>query len=191
MKTRLTSLLAFSALCSMAPALTAQPAEPLAMDEIETLSATVESIDHDKRLVELRTGGRTNTVQLGPEVRNLAQVKVGDQVIVHYYKGLLAEVKKKGESTTLGDTEVTTGSARTPQGSKPGAAITSRTTTTVVIEAVDRAANSVTFQGADGMTRTVEVGDPRAQKFIGTLKKGDEVEVTFNEALAVTVEPQK
>ena len=36
------------------------------------------------------------------------------------------------------------------------------------------------------MTRTVDVKDPKAQKFIGTLKKGDEVELTYTEALAVT-----
>ena len=33
------------------------------------------------------------------------------------------------------------------------------------------------------MTRTVDVKDPKAQKFIGTLKKGDEVELTYTEAL--------
>jgi len=40
------------------------------------------------------------------------------------------------------------------------------------------------------MTRTVDVVDPKAQKFIAELKKGDEVELTYVEALAVTVEPK-
>jgi hypothetical protein len=40
------------------------------------------------------------------------------------------------------------------------------------------------------MTRTVDVVDPRATQFISTLKKGDEVELTYTEALAVTVQPK-
>jgi len=61
-------------------------------------------------------------------------------------------------------------------------------TTTVVIEAVDRSKNALTFTGPSGMTRTVDVKDPKAQQFISQLKKGDEVELTYTEALAVTVE---
>jgi hypothetical protein len=40
------------------------------------------------------------------------------------------------------------------------------------------------------MSRTVDVKDPKAQKFISTLKKGDQVQLTYVEALAVTVEPK-
>jgi hypothetical protein len=49
----------------------------------------------------------------------------------------------------------------------------------------------VTFVGPAGMTRTVDVKDPDAQKFISGLKKGDEVQLTYVEAVAVTLEPQK
>ena len=48
----------------------------------------------------------------------------------------------------------------------------------------------MTFVGPAGKTRTVDVVDPKAQQFIGTLKKGDEVELTYVEALAVTLEPK-
>jgi hypothetical protein len=71
-----------------------------------------------------------------------------------------------------------------------GAVVGNKVNTTVVIEAVDNAAHSVTFTGPAGMTRTVDVVDPKAQKFISELKKGDEVELTYVEALAVTVEPK-
>jgi hypothetical protein len=78
-----------------------------------------------------------------------------------------------------------------PEGAQPGAAIGNRVTTTVVIEAVNRDTNEVSFKGPAGMTRTVEVMDPKARQFIGTLNEGDEVELTYTEALAVTVEPKK
>lgn len=169
----------------------AQP-EPVRVEKTETISATVESIDHEKRLVELRMGDERTTVQVSPQVRNLERVKVGDQVVATYYEGLAAAFRKKGESATVGVIDATTGTARMPEGStRPGAAIANKVTTTVVIEAIDRPSNSVTFTGPAGMTRTVDVKDPKAQQFISTLKKGDEIELTYVEALAVTLEPQR
>lgn len=166
--------------------------EPVLVEKTQKVTATVESIDHDERLVELRSGDETTTVQVSPEVRNLDRVQVGDEVVVEYYEGLAAEFRKKGESTTLGAVDATTGTARMPEGARrPGAAVANQVTTTVVIEAVDRPSNSVTFTGPAGMTRTVDVKDPKAQQFISTLKKGDEVELTYVEAVAVTVEPKK
>lgn len=168
-----------------------QSTEPVNVERTQTVSATVKSIDHEKRLVELTADGETTTVQVPDEVRNLAQVKPGDEVVVTYHEALAAAFKKKGESQTVGVVDATVGTARMPEGAQPGAAVSNRVTTTVIIEAVDRGTNEVTFTGPAGMTRTVEVRDPKAQQFIGTLKKGDEVELTYTEALAVTVEPQR
>ncbi len=47
-------MLILGALCSLAAG-AAQPAEPVKVERTETVSATVESIDLDKRLVELRS----------------------------------------------------------------------------------------------------------------------------------------
>jgi hypothetical protein len=169
----------------------AQP-EPVAVEKTQTISATVESIDTAKRLVELRKGDERRTIQVSPEVRNFDKIKVGDEVVATYYTGLAAAFKKKGESKTVGVVDATTGTARLPEGaSRPGAAIANKVTTTVVIEGVDRATNSVTFVGPAGMSRTVDVVDPKARQFISTLQKGDEVELTYVEALAVTLEPKK
>ena len=179
---------AFVALACGAAA--AQPA-PVQVEKTQTLSATVESIDAGKRLIELRKGEEVRTMQVPAEVRNFERIKVGDQVTATYYQGLAAEFKKKGESTPVGVIDTTTGTARMPQGaSRPGGAIANKVTTTVVIEAVDREAHSVTFMGPAGMSRTVDVKDPKAQQFISGLKKGDEVELTYVEALAITLEPQ-
>jgi hypothetical protein len=168
-----------------------QAAEPLKMDEnVETVSATVESIDVKQRLVELSSGGRRTTVQVPAEVRNLDQVKVGDQIVVQYKEGLAAQLKKKGESRTVGLVDVENKLSRSAQGSMPGGTAANTVTTTVVIESVDQPNNSVTFKGPSGMTRTVEVQDPSARQFIGTLAKGDEVEITYREALAIRVEPK-
>lgn len=180
------------ACAASATTIAAQPTdEPVTVDRLETVTATVESIDTDKRMVELKSKYGTRTVQVPPEVRNLEQVKVGDQVVVKYYEGLAAQFKKPGESLPIGVVDATSSTARQPQGARPGAGAANVVTTTVVIEAVDKPSNSVTFTGPAGMTRTVAVQDPKAREFIGTLKKGDHVELTYTEAVAVTVEPQK
>ena len=89
----------------------AQPA-PVATEKTHTISATVEKIDAKQRLVELRKGEETQTIQVPPEVRNFDKIKVGDEVVVTYYEGLAAEFKKKGESKTIGVLDATTGTAR-------------------------------------------------------------------------------
>ena len=168
----------------------AQPA-PVKTEKVQTISATVERIDAKQRLVELKKGDEVRTIQVPAEVRNFDKIKVGDEVAVTYYEGLAAEFKKKGTGTPIGTIDATTGTARMPEGSgRPGAAVGNKVKTTVVIEAVDNTTHSVTFTGPSGMTRTVDVVDPKAQKFISELKKGDEVELTYVEALAVTVEPK-
>lgn len=170
---------------------TAQPTEPVSRTEVQKATATVQSVDAKNRMIELRTADGTKTLAVPDEVRNLEQVRPGDQVVIEYYEGLAAKFRKKGESTTVGSVEQTTGTARQPEGMRPGAAVVNMVTTTVVIESVDQPSHSVTFTGPAGMTRTVDVKDPKARQFITTLKKGDEVELTYTEALAVSVEPQK
>jgi hypothetical protein len=188
---KLNSLLPLGALAVLACGTAAAQPAPVSVEKTQTISATVASIDAAKRLVELRADDESTTIQVPPEVRNFERIKVGDEVVATYYQGLAAEFKKKGESTTVGVVDATTGTARMPEGAnRPGAAVANKVRTTVVIESVDRATHSVTFVGPSGMSRTVDVVDPKAQEFIGSLKKGDEVELTYVEAVAVTLEPK-
>ena len=163
---------------------------PFARETTQSVSATVQSIDHKTRMVTLvGADGKTHTLEASPEIRNLDQINTGDKVVVQYYEGLAAAVKEPGTSTPIGTAQVAQGATRAEKGEKPGAAAGSVVTTTVVIEAVDKPANTVAFTGPGGLVRTVEVKDPNAQKFISKLKKGDHVELTYSEALAVSVEP--
>jgi hypothetical protein len=189
--TKLTLLFPLPALAVLVfGAAAAQPA-PVLVDKAQTISATVASIDKKQRLVELRKGDDVRTVQVSEDVHNFDRIKVGDQVVATYYQGLAAEFKKKGEGTPVGVIDATTGKARMPKGATtPGAAVANKVTTTVVIEGVDQDTHSVTFVGPSGMTRTVDVMDPDARRFISGLQKGDEVQLTYVEALAVTLEPR-
>lgn len=165
-------------------------ADPVRMENARTLSAKVVSVDQNKRLVTLQSDdGRNETVEVSPDVQNFAQIRPGDNVVVRYYESLAAQIHKPGD--TLGDVREKAVAARAPEGTKPGGLVGSTVTSTVVIEAVDKSAQTVTFTGEDGQMHTVAVKKPEARNFVAGLKKGDEVNITYSQALAVSVEPSE
>jgi hypothetical protein len=58
----------------------------------------------------------------------------------------------------------------------------------VKIYSVDTLQNVVEVTGPRGYNRRIKVNDPTAREFIRGLKPGDEVQITFREAFAVSVE---
>jgi hypothetical protein len=73
-------------------------------------------------------------------------------------------------------------------GSKPAAVVAQQTTVAVTVVAIDTTIPTVTFKGPEGNTRTIKVNDP--QKLVG-VKIGDIVDITYTEAMAVTVTEAK
>jgi translation elongation factor P/translation initiation factor 5A len=160
---------------------------PVEVRDLLEITAKVDAVDLATRTVTVSDGaGNEYVVEAGPEVRNLEQVEVGDEVVVSYYSALAAEFKQPGEGDHAVRAEAAAG--RAPAGERPAAVAGKQVTATIVIESVDAAENTVTFTGPRGL-RTVLVETPAAQEFIRQLKKGDEVEVTYTEALAISVEP--
>jgi hypothetical protein len=179
----------FASLMTFAAVAASAETKPLNIENVETISATVEAIDVDKRMVTLRgPEGKAATLQVSPEVRNLPQVKVGDKLVVRYYQSMDAELKPKGTSKTLGTVDQATGGARAAPGDKPGAMVGNTVTTTIVVQSVDKKNHSIMFAGADGLVRSIPLKRPEAQKFAATLKQGDEVEITYTEAVAINIE---
>jgi hypothetical protein len=131
--------------------------------------------------------GKSLTAKVGPEVRNLGQVKVGDRVVMEYTEAVMAEVVKKGTGTL----DAGVAAARTAPGDRPGAGIGEFVRIPVTIFDVDTVQNVVEVTGPRGYNRRIAVQDPKMRQFIRGLKKGDEVEVTFTEAFAVSVEPAR
>lgn len=169
----------------------AQPPKPVTVSESVAASATVESIDQVKRMVRLRTAeGRTLVMQVPPTVQNLGQVRVGDRVTVRFTEAVAAEVVKPGTgvTTTLGPT---TSVERAPAGGLPGGTVAATMKGVVKIQAVDTVNNVVTIVGSDGVARPIRVVDAKAQEFIRGLKVGDEVQLTFSEAVAISVEQHR
>src|SRR3990172_5146847 len=65
-----------------------------------TVTATVVAINLKKREVTLRgPDGTTDTIHVDDRVKNLPQVRKGDQVVATYYESVAVQVKKPGEAT--------------------------------------------------------------------------------------------
>jgi hypothetical protein len=151
---------------------------------IVSIVASVEAVDQAKRTVTLKgPDGKSTTIAVGPEAKNFGQVKVGDQVNVKYIEALTLELKKGGTAPVAMTQSVGGGTAKA--GAKPGGAIGREVKVTANVVAVDAATQSVTLKGPE-RTVSMKVQNPDQFKLI---KVGDQVEATYTEALAISVEP--
>ncbi len=150
-------------------------------------TATVEAVDLDKRLVTLKDpDGHVFHVMVGEQVRNLPQVKVGDLVKVKYYESVAVQVMKPGEAP--GGTQAAVTGERAKPGEKPGGVIAGQVTVTATVVAIDAKKQHVALKGPEGNIVDVKVQDP---KNLENVQVGDEVVITYTEALAISVEKAK
>jgi len=149
---------------------------------------TIMDVDAASRLVTIKgPEGAMVTVQAGPEVKNLAQVKPGDKVTVSYYQSIAVDLLTPGEAPKSG-TETARVSAEA--GAKPAGAVGRQERKTVKILSVDPYKKAIAFRGEDGRYREVSVDEPRLEHYLTELKDGDTVEVVYTEALAVSITAQ-
>lgn len=126
--------------------------------------------------------GKTLTLKVGPEVKDLDQVKPGDQLIVRYFESLALFVRKGGEPRAA--TEGTAVQVA-PKGKKPAAVAVDTVEFRGTVEAIDYAKRRITLKGPEGKTRTIKV-DPSVKR-LNEVKKGDQIVVRYTEAIAFSV----
>jgi hypothetical protein len=187
------------AAASLAPmALLAQPVDPAdggativatapgkgVAERVAQVTASVEAIDSATRTVTLKgAGGDTFTVLVGPEVRNFDRIQVGDLVVVRYLEALTLELKKRGTALRARtDRDVTD---RAPPDERPARVNAHEVHVVADVIALDPTTQTVRLRGP---TRVVDlrVYDPEQFKLVAV---GDQVEATFTEAMAISVEP--
>jgi len=166
-----------------------QPAggQPMARDlgEISKLvkvTAVVQAVDLKNRIVTL-TGpeGNTFAVHVDDAVSNLPQVKVGDRLVVEYYEAIMVNFQK-GEGIRM-VTEFDD-SVRAKAGTRPGAAALTRVTVVSNIWALNPTRGTVLVRGPYGHFTEVKLRDPA---LLTGVKVGDQMKVTFTQAVAVTI----
>ncbi len=163
--------------------LVARAQKPVTRTEAIELTATIDAIDRTDRLVTLMDeDGETETIYCGPEVKRFDELEVGDTVTFRYSESIAYAIRKPGEPSSLPSE---TGPAITrSQGARPGATIAQQETATVTVKAVDAKVPSITVLTDDGRTVSFRVED---KKNLKDVKAGDTVEVTYTEAVAISV----
>lgn len=152
----------------------------------ETHTATVTKIDAQDRWVTLKlANGALIDVQAGPQVKNFAQIKVGDRVSATQEDTVSVVVVPAGQAAP----NVSSGSSTVtaPLGEKPMGVQVDTVTFSGEVTAVDYDKRLVTLKGPKGNSHTFEVS-PAAKKF-KNVKKGDVVVVTVKSATTIEVLP--
>jgi hypothetical protein len=146
-----------------------------------TLSGTVETIDHDKRILNIKTAdGQFETLNVPQNAKRFDELKIGDKVSVTYNNNVSVRLKAPGEPTV--DTASAT---KTEEAARPGGTIAVVRTMTATIDAIDKSASSIGFVGPNGFKYSRRVVDPTV---FDKVKVGDQVDITWNTDLTVSVE---
>jgi hypothetical protein len=160
-----------------------EPGKAAAVATVEA-TATVMAINAATRTVTLKgPQGRTMDVVCGDEVKNFAQIHVGDQVKVAYQEALTLELKKT--RAPLGASG-SAGAISAPPGSKPAGAVGREITVLADVVAVDPKKSTISLKGPEGNVVDLKVQNPDQFKVV---KKGDQVEAVYSQALAISVTP--
>jgi Cu/Ag efflux protein CusF len=175
----------FTAVAQQAPttttAMSTSPGKAVAVQTTKA-SAVVVGIDKEYRIVTLKTASaKVFEVVAGPEVKNFDQIKLGDKVHVEYVEALSLELKKNGGGVRGGSERSVAASA--PAGGQPGAAAGRQVTVLADVVGVNQKTHAVTLRGPKGLV-DLHVEDPDQLK---NIKKGDQVEAIYTEAVAVMV----
>jgi len=163
------------------------------VQQTTTASGIVETVDPRSRELLLRGGGGAQSGPLlsmvvGQGVRNLDRVQPADRVNVTYYQGLMARMARPFSSAPApaGAMVLDRNPATAP---RPGGEVTRVLSGRITVTDVNPATNTITFLGPNGVPRTVTVQNPEVQAMIRSLRRGDQVDVVYEEALAIAVEP--
>jgi Cu/Ag efflux protein CusF len=156
------------------------------MGEVITLTATVQAIDLENRLVTLKgERGRVMTVNVGEEARNLEQVKVGDRVVITYREAMAIELVSEPTSGGVTERRSTLSGTRAELGQRPSATLRDKTEIVANVIAVNKKTRRVTLQGPQHAV-TVKVS-PDID--LSQVRVGDQVRVVYVEEFGINVTP--
>ena len=152
-----------------------------------TITATVVEVDPATRNVTLKAhDGRLVTLNASNEVRNFDQIHVGDKLTVQYAAAVSLDLHKKG--TAMRQSSEKEAMTRSEPGAKPGGTVARQVEVMADVVKVDTKNKLVTLRGPRGNMVDLVVEDPEQLK---NIKKGDQVQAVYTEALAISLEAPK
>jgi len=181
MKKTFTACLAVAALSAGLAFAADSPA--VVVHDSYSAEATVVAVDYTARTATLKTAdGLVSTIPVGAEVKNFAQLKVGDKVQAKYSQALSLRLVKKGSGPAY--RRDTSDVATAAPGQKPAAAAMRQINFAADITKMDPVTGELTVKGPAGRIVDLKVQDPKVLQGYGV---GDQVEGTFLEVLAIGV----
>jgi Cu/Ag efflux protein CusF len=185
MKRRVSPFLMFIVVACLGVAI-ASAQQPIEQAGNVSKTATITAIDHTNRVVTLKDDqGNVEDITCGPEVKRFDELKVGDMVTFSYHAAVVYQIAKPGAASASAPDDV---SAVRGQGPKPSGAYTRQQKVTVTVEAIDPAIPSITVRAPNGNKMSAQVKD---KKNIEGVKVGDKIDITYTQAMMVTVEAPK
>ena len=155
----------------------------LVVAETTSIEARLDAVDvKTRRMTVTGPQGKTLTLKVGPDVKDLDQVKPGDQLVVRYFEPLALFVRKATEPRAPTEGTVVEVISK---GKRPVAVAVDTAEFKGTIEAIDYTKRRVTLKGPEGKTRTIKV-DPSVKR-LDEVKRGDQIVVRYTEAIAFSV----
>ena len=159
--------------------------KPVSIADSVEATFTIDAIDHSSRIVTLKAAdGTYEDVFCGPEVQRFDALKVGDKVSFRYHESLVTTIKHASTPAKAPDAAAITRSS----GTSPGGTIARQMTAVVTLSAIDAKVPSVTVTTDKGHKMSLKVENA---KNLEGYKVGDKIEVTYTQALAISVTPGK
>ena len=163
------------------PGAAAQVPVPVPESRPVTVTARIEAIDRENRIVRLkRSGADSVDVKVPADMEGFRTLKVGEVVSATYMEAVAVRVRKPGDpDPTAAPTTVTQRKDGTP-----GSETRREQTFPVTVTAIDPKVPSITVKGPKGRVETMMVRDPTQ---LQSVKVGDTIDVTYYESLLVKV----
>ena len=156
------------------------------VSQATTVSATVEAIDHETRVVTVRKADdEAVTFTVSEEARNLGQVAIGDVLVVEHVTTFSVQVMANDGAEAMEG--AMSAVARTDEGRVPGGFIIDAAVVTATVEDINIEANTFRLKFVDGAVYEYVAQNPENLKHS---KVGDLVVLTTTESVAVLVEHQ-
>ena len=152
--------------------------------ETKTVTAVVEAIERSSREVTVKKPDGKYEVFYVPEgVKRFDTLKIGDKVSARYYENMVLQLKAPGAKPTD-----EASAAVTRAKDKAAATAARQRTITATITEIDMKIPSITFSGPNGWTYSTKVEDKQA---LAKVKVGDKVDITWTEAMILSLEDGK
>jgi Cu/Ag efflux protein CusF len=184
---------AFFGLLLVSAPLSINAQSPVAQDPPPAAQATqsatakgkVQDIDYANRTVTLKVKkGKVFTVKVGEGVRNLNQIRKGDQVTIHYQESVALGIHKTTEVPSHSEQHMLLTAH-----AKPAADRINTAKITGTVTSINRYRREIAVRLPQGKTRTLKVG--KEIETFDHLQTGDQVVATYTDAFAINVTRSK